>query len=532
MPTDMDIRQAAPVSIGQTNLLALQAAALEVAANPILISRRDGTIVWCNKAFELLTGYAAHESVGQNTRLLNSGKQPASFYKDLWETVLAGQKWRGELINRRKDGTLYHEEMTITPVNDETKEISHFFAVKLDITERKRAELELQTSREKLETAVEVSKIGQWELDLVNRTASRSARHDQIFGYPSLLSEWTPEIFYEHILPEDREKVKEEFMAAIASGTLDSESRIRRADGEVRWIWARANPGLDETGRPVRMTGTIVDITERKQFAAKVHQEQKLKSVGLIAGGVAHHFNNMLCVILANIELLEERIPNDETSQKYFDRVRSGIRSASAVTRQLLSFSQQQILQPALLDLNAAVQGFLALTGCLPGEDIEVVLSLEPGLGSVQADLSQVEQMISNLVANAREAMPNGGKLTVQTSNVTLDADFKKRHPGSPMGDYVKLSITDTGIGMNKELMERIFDPFFTTKEIGEGTGLGLAAVYGFLKQNDGFILVDSEVGSGTTVEIYLPRAIPEELPLDTVAVSTCSGPQPAIADS
>ncbi|MGB2626594.1 MAG: PAS domain S-box protein [Candidatus Acidiferrum sp.] len=516
--------KATPISIDEDNLLELQAAALEVAANPIIISRRDGTIVWSNKAFEALTGYTEQESVGRNTRLLNSGRQSTSFFKNLWDTVLSGQKWRGELINKRKDGSLYHEEMTITPVKDENGEIKYFFAVKLDITERKRAELELQNSKEKLEIAVEVSKIGQWEFDLVRRTVSRTIRHDQIFGYQTLLPEWTPEKFYEHILPEDRAKVKEEFLAAIASGTLDSESRIRRADGEIRWIWSRGNPSLDETGKPVRMTGTIVDITERKQFAAQLHQEQKLKSVGLIAGGVAHHFNNMLCIILANIELLEERIPNDETSQKCFDRARNGIRSASAVTRQLLSFSQQQVLQPAVLDLNAIVQRLNTWDDSLVGENVELIVSLEPGLGLVQADPGQVQQMISNLVANAREAMPRGGRLIVKTANVILDDSFNEKHPGSPFGDYVQVSVTDNGIGMKKELIEHIFDPFFTTKEVGEGTGLGLATVYGFVKQNDGFILVNSEVGSGTTVDVYLPRVRPVEDQLAAVSFESRTG--------
>ncbi|HWP85069.1 MAG TPA: response regulator [Terriglobia bacterium] len=238
----------------------------------------------------------------------------------------------------------------------------------------------------------------------------------------------------------------------------------------------------------------------------QLRQSQKLEAIGRLAGGLAHDFNNHLGVVLGYSQLLMERLGSEEAVRKPAMMIHEAATRAAALTRQLLAFSRKQVLEPRVLDLNAAVRELTQMLRALLGEDIEIVLSLEPALGKVKADPAQIDQILMNLAVNARDAMPHGGKLTLATANTELDQGYASQHAGVQPGPYVMLAVSDTGIGMDKETQAHIFEPFFTTKEPGKGTGLGLAMVYGIVKQSGGNIWVYSEVGRGTTFKIYLPR--------------------------
>jgi PAS domain S-box-containing protein len=253
----------------------------------------------------------------------------------------------------------------------------------------------------------------------------------------------------------------------------------------------------------------IRDISARKraeQIDERVRQSQKMEAIGQLAGGIAHDFNNLLNVIMGYCELLEERSAPDDANRRMVEQIHIAGTRAAALTRQLLAFSRRQVLRPMVLDLNRLVAGMETLLLRLIGEHIEITTSLLPDLGSVQADPTQIEQILMNLAVNARDAMPGGGRITIETANVELDGSFGHQHTEVKAGSYVMLAMGDTGVGMNSETQARIFEPFFTTKPQGQGTGLGLSTVYGIVKQSAGYIFVYSEPGRGTTFKVYLPR--------------------------
>jgi two-component system, cell cycle sensor histidine kinase and response regulator CckA len=279
----------------------------------------------------------------------------------------------------------------------------------------------------------------------------------------------------------------------------------------------------------------VLDISERKraeqalrQSEAQLRQVQKMEAVGQLAGGVAHDFNNLLTVITGRTELLLLRLTADDPHRRDVELVRKTADRAASLTQQLLAFSRKQMLQPRVLDLNGVVAGMAQMLRPLIGETIELVTSLDPVLGRVKADPAQIEQIVLNLAVNARDAMPQGGRLTIETGNVELDRAFVDAHPGSTGGPHAMLSVRDTGTGMSPEVQAHVFEPFFTTKGVGKGTGLGLATVYGIVKQHGGYIRIESAAGAGTTVRIYLAR-----LPVvaDTT-VATAAADEPVIAGS
>ena len=352
--------------------------AVEQAAEAVMITDRAANIVYVNPAFERLSGYSRAEVLGRNPRILKSGRQDAAFYRTLWATISAGRPWHGRFINRRKDGSLYFEEATITPVTDERGEITHYVQVGRDITR----ELELE-----------------------------------------------------------------------------------------------------------------------RQFL----EAQRLEALGQLTAGIAHDFNNLLTAINGFAELQQLHLPPGHPALSYAEKIRDTGKRAAALIGQLLAFARKQTIQPQVLDLNQAIRAMDALLQRTLGEDIRLEMVLDPALWPLKMDPVQLEQVIMNLAVNARDAMPRGGKLTIETANVVLDEEYVARHLGAQPGEYVLLSVSDTGVGMSRAVQARIFEPFFTTKT-GKGSGLGLAAVYGIVKQNGGNIWVYSEEGHGSTFKIYLPR--------------------------
>jgi two-component system, cell cycle sensor histidine kinase and response regulator CckA len=267
-------------------------------------------------------------------------------------------------------------------------------------------------------------------------------------------------------------------------------------------------------GRKEGVQGIARDVTERRHLENMVQQAQKLEAIGRLSGGLAHDFNNLFCVISGHAELMSERLESDHPAIRNLAQIKKAVDSASSLTRQLLAFSRKQVFHPRVLDLNAVVLETQKLMGRLIGGHIELFTSLNPQLGHVRVDPVQIEQVLLNLVLNARDAMPQCGKLAIATSNVDLEEGARSKRAIVPAGNYVVLSVTDTGCGMDEETQSRIFEPFYTTKELGKGTGLGLATVYGIVKQSGGFIWVYSEPGQGTTIKVYLPRVDNPATPL------------------
>jgi signal transduction histidine kinase/ActR/RegA family two-component response regulator len=300
--------------------------------------------------------------------------------------------------------------------------------------------------------------------------------------------------------------VTKEFMATfIQSGyrITDRESHERDAQGRVK-IFRNTMAGIVDQGHLVRTWGIQRDVTERMHMEEQLRNAQQLEAIGRLAGGVAHDFNNILSIIMGHGELLLATAGGDERSRNGLEQIRRAADRAASLTQQLLAFSRKQVLQPQVLDLNQAVADVQKMLSRVIGEDIELIATLHPSLLSVKADPGQIEQVLVNLAVNARDAMPHGGKLAMETSNVELTTE-QGRDLDLPPGRYVMLKVTDTGLGMDAATLPHIFEPFFTTKPMGKGTGLGLATVYGILKQSGGTIQVESETGQGATFRIYLP---------------------------
>jgi two-component system cell cycle sensor histidine kinase/response regulator CckA len=279
----------------------------------------------------------------------------------------------------------------------------------------------------------------------------------------------------------------------------------------------------DSQGLAIGIFGIAQDITDRKRLEEQLVVSQKMEAVGLLAGGVAHDFNNLLGVVMGYSDLVLDSFPPDDPRGHQVQQIKKAGLRATSLTRQLLAFSRKQIFQPRILDINALVTDFNKMLGRMVGEDIELVCNLKPGLGQIKADPGQIEQVIMNLVVNSRDAMPTGGKLIIETSNADLDEAYCQVHPAVEPGRYVMVAVSDTGAGMDAKTQTHIFEPFFTTKELGKGTGLGLATVYGVVKQSGGYIWVYSEVGKGTTFKIYLPRT---DEPVQTVVAMDRGKPE------
>jgi len=324
----------------------------------------------------------------------------------------------------------------------------------------------------------------------------------------------TREMWYSRVHPEDRSHVDEAFQRAQRDHSLyNPEVRIIKADtGEVRWLSLLGRFIYDMDGNATRLIGVGSDITERKQAAqernklqAQLVQAQKMESVGRLAGGVAHDFNNILTVIMGYSDILLTDLSLDDPNRESIEDIKNSGQRAVTLTSQLLAFSRKQILAPRVVNLNDIVYETEKMLRRIIGEDVLLTTIPSPSINSVYVDPGQLGQVIINLAVNARDAMPEGGRLIVETQDAELNEEFCHQHPGSRPGRYVLLSVRDTGCGMTQEVMAQIFEPFFSTKGMGKGTGLGLSTIYGIVKQSDGYIDVESEIGVGTCFKIYLP---------------------------
>ena len=629
----------------------LQSVALNTAANAILITDPHGNIEWANPAFSQASGYTLEECLGKNPRdLINSGKHSKEFFQQMWQTILAGKVWHGELTNRRKEGGFYQEEMTITPLLDEQNRVTHFVAIKQDITERIKNTEALLTTQALYSSLVEQMPVcvfrkdaaGRFEFinsqfcklkhlkpeEIIGRTPLEMAEyklsrepntsladtkdynfsvvganhhatimktgqpievdeeyitpdgdvrffhvlktpvfgsHKQIVGsqgvmfditerrrtdeklrqanertkfYMSRLplafiawdqdfcvTEWNPaaeKIFgwttaeamgqhaYKLIVPADIQPLIDKiWQEIIAGGNLTSHSindNISKDGRRLTCEW-RNMPLRNAHGQICGSLSIVEDITERirsekqrTELEIQLRQSQKMEAIGQLSGGVAHDFNNILTVIQGNAALLQNLDLQPDETRDCSNQIARAAERAAGLTRQLLMFARKQEIKPVNLDLNETVAQITKMLQRILGEDITLRTEYAPALPPIHADIGMLEQIVMNLAVNARDAMTDGGKLTLRTST-----DKRRNHETGSEEVHVRLQVIDTGSGIAPEILPRIFEPFFTTKEVGKGTGLGLATVYGIIQQHHGNIDVQSEVGKGSTFTVTFP---------------------------
>ncbi|MGB8170044.1 MAG: PAS domain S-box protein, partial [Chthoniobacteraceae bacterium] len=477
---------------------------------------------WANPAFTRSCGYPLAECLGKNPReLVRSGKHPREFFQEMWQTILAGKVWHGELTNQRRDGSIYQEETTITPLFDGENKITHFVAIKQDITNRKRMEEELRQAGERTQfymNRIPLAFIA-WNRDF--RVTEWNPAAEQIFGWSA--NEALGRHAHELIVPPDIQPlVNQIWQEVISGGNLTSHSVNENLTKDKRRItceWRNA-PWRDADGQICGCLSIVENITERiasdkqrSELEVQLRQSQKMEAIGQLSGGIAHDFNNILTVIQGNAALLQNLDLEPTETRDCCNQISRAAERAASLTRQLLMFARKQQMQPANLDLNETVAQITKMLQRILGEDITLRTEYAPALPLIHADIGMVEQIILNLAVNARDAMAGGGKLTLRTSS--------GRRPDKNGGEesFVCLHSIDTGCGIPPEVLPRIFEPFFTTKEVGKGTGLGLATVYGIVQQHHGDIRVESEPGKGTTFTVTFPALATTEIPRAAAAV-------------
>ena len=482
----------------------IQTRALEAAANAIIITDREGRVLLANPAFSMLTGYSLAEVQGKNPRLLKSGEHPPEFYRELWQAITAGRSWHGELLNRRKDGTLYCEEMTVTPVRATGGEITHFIAVKQDTTDRKHTADELRWRTAFFEAQVNSALDGILVVDSRKKILLQNRRMIQLFQVPPVIvTRADDDALLRHVTAQM--KNPREFLEGVTQlyehPDKVGRDEIEMANGTV--LDRYSAPVCDPAGKYYGRIWTFRDITEQRKLEAQFRQAQKMEVVGQLAGGVAHDFNNILAVIQMQAGLLRA---GKKPAKDFATEIEMAAERAANITRQLLLFSRRQAIQPRDLDLNSVISAFTKLLQLVVGEGIHLHFQFAPQPLLVHADVGMLEQVLMNLAVNSRDAMPDGGRLAIEVSAVRLDEAASRSISEGRAGSFACLSVEDTGTGIAPEILPRIFEPFFTTKDVGKGTGLGLATIFGIVQQHSGWINVDSQMGCGTTFRIFLPR--------------------------
>jgi PAS domain S-box-containing protein len=458
-----------------------------------------------NPAFETMTGLNAADLVGRTVRQALPGTEQ-SWIENFGRVATTGVPARFEDYSGVLDK---HFEVTaFSPAEGE------FACIFQDITERKRAEEALRLSERELLRTQRMARLGSWKWDSATDEVEWTETLYELFGLDPASPPPTLAQQKAVFAPASYGALMAAVARTVETGEpYEMEVEIVRADGEAGWSWVYGERVMDSTGQPTGLWGAAQDITERKReveervnLEAQLTRSRNLEAVGTLAGGIAHDFNNMLTVILGHAERLLADTGRDDPAHAALDEIRLATERSASLTRQLLAFARNQPATPRVIDLNAAVDSMLTMLRRLIGEDINLVWKAGARPSFVKVDPSQVDQILANLCVNSRDAIDGIGTITVEVDEVTFDDAYCLEHPDSRPGEYVQLSVTDTGSGMDTETLGRLFEPFFTTKEFGRGTGLGLATVYGIVRQNEGFVNVYSEPGAGTTFKIYLPR--------------------------
>lgn len=605
--------------------------AVEQSPAAVFMTDLDGTIRYVNRTFSLVSGFEPAEAIGRTPRILSSGNTPSETFRSMWETILGGCTWSGEVWNRRKNGERYLDAVRVSPIRDAHGTITHLLAIQEDITERHRQQDAVRRSEERFRKMVEhasdvimllrsdgrityctqslrptlgyeagqlvghevldlihpddcpaaarmLSEVmrdtiqtqrgevrvrhreGRWrDLDVIvvnqlddpaigalivtfrdvtdSRMAASALRESEarfrqmaehikeaffivespsgktLYVSPTYAEIWgrepsdeEPDLWLQSVHVDDFSLVLANRAKLLSGEPVTSQFRIVRPDLTERWVRSRVFPVQNEAGTVYRLVGVAEDITELRRAEEQFAQAQRLDAVGRLAGGVAHDFNNLLTVVQLEAELLQRESLLDDQTIKGLEEILKAANRAATLTRQLLTFSRRQPFEPTVFHINEVVTETTRMLERLVGEHVRMVCDLASGNALIRADRGQMEQVLTNLVVNARDAMPRGGTLRIETRNVELAEDDAVRISDIAPGPYVQLSVSDTGIGMSAAVKARAIEPFFTTKEATKGTGLGLATSYGIVRASGGQLTLESDVEVGTTVRVFLPR--------------------------
>jgi PAS domain S-box-containing protein len=466
------------------------------------VADREGTITRVNPAFLALWGFARSEDA--------VGRGVASFFADpaqagpVFDALDTTGRWEGEFLARRADGTVFLSRGLATALRDAGGAVVGYQSANLDVTEQRRAEEALAAGERKYRHFFEQELAGHYVSTRDSRLVTCNNAFARLLGFPSAEAAVGSDVVSLYASPAERDVFLDRLRAHGRVDRLETEL-VRRDGSRVRVIESAVEVA-GEGASPGEIHGFVIDDTDRRLAREEFHRAQKMEAVGRLAGGVAHDFNNLLGVILGHAELLLRRFGPEHPGAGALEQVRLAAERGARLTRQLLAFSRRQVLQPRVLDLNAVVRSMEPMLARLIGEDVHLVTVLAHGLGRVRADEGQVEQVLMNLAVNARDAMPRGGRLTIETANVGPGEGDPPLRPAVAAGPRVTITVSDTGHGMDAATLAHVFEPFFTTKPAGEGTGLGLATVYGIVQQSGGRIEVESEASKGAVFRISLPR--------------------------
>jgi two-component system, cell cycle sensor histidine kinase and response regulator CckA len=469
----------------------------------------NGQFRQTNQSLQAFLGYDDDELMRLNFQEVShpeDHQENLRFIKELRD----GDRWLVTVERRllRKDGSEFWGQVVVALVRDARWAPQYLIATVINISLQKQAAEELRESEERFrlmaESSTDIFWIGTPGLTKITYV---SPGYDRIWGRPREELYQSIASFTEAIHPEDRERVRADIIETLARGlSWSHEYRIIRPDGSLRWVQDRGVQVQGEQGDVILITGVVADITERKTLEQQLVLAQKMEAVGRLAGGVAHDFNNLLMAITGYGELVSAKVPKEDPIYDYLQDILKAADRAADLTKQLLTFSRRQIVHPQVLDLNRVIQDLEGMLRRLLGEDVDLEIETDPNLGAVEVDPGQISQIIMNLVVNARDAMPQGGRLSLKTASVKLWQSCQASSGTVPPGAYVLVMVQDSGTGMDEATQAHIFEPFFSTKEPGKGTGLGLSTVYGIVKQSGGYIDLVSQPGAGSLFTIYLPR--------------------------
>ncbi len=470
----------------------------------VFMTDTEGHVTYLNARSRQIFGITLMESMGEGWAKRVHADDRQRVLSTWFSFVTEGGDYHLEYRVQSSPDQTHWVETQAAPMRTEDGKLIGYVGTVTDVTERKQAEEALRQSEERNRSIVETARDAIFTISPDGVFTSLNPAFETITGWSQ--TEWIGKPFGPLVHRDDFPLAMEMF-ARVMNGEKPPtfELRVRAKNDQRVTVELTVTPQMQD-GKVLGVFGIARDTTERKQLEEQLRQAQKMEAVGRLAGGVAHDFNNVLTAITGYSELLLRRLPEDDPHRRSVEEIHKAGNRAASLTRQLLTFSRKQVVQPKVLDLDSVVGDIEKMLRRLIGEDIELQTALRAEGGRVKADPGQIEQVIMNLVVNARDAMPAGGKLAIETANVTLDQEYARRHTDVAPGDYVLLAVRDTGTGMTEQIKAHIFEPFFTTKGQGKGTGLGLATCFAIVKQSGGHIVVDTELGKGSAFKIYLPR--------------------------